>query len=411
MRHLPLAIATIGIILTGCNAGPPGDDAPAVRVSHVDGVTVVEHSPAALASVPQWRVGESLQSLGGLDADEDHDATAMRSAWLLDDGFIALNGRESRFRRFDSTGNLVAAFGRNGEGPDEFRALSVVRLPGDSLLIFDYVASTYRRLGPGLASVPGIVFRDQPSFDVGPFAVLPGGAVLGVATARDTSSAMDGPNFRQPTTLLRHDSGGSRWDSVFSYPGPLMYPVRGNEGGQDFPAHRFVTFGPSPLIRWWEEGIALATNDDWEIVVRDPHGTDVMRIRPTWPRRTVTSAMREGEIASDVAQLDQWQAPAAAKAPLLEVARSQRFTDSLAPYDRMLVGRDGRLWLRENVTAIDSSGTTWLAFGRDGSLVRRLLVPQGMLPLDVDQDRILIRRTDENDVGIIEIRRLKGDRP
>lgn len=398
------------LAILGCAGDPSGGASPAITVRTVDGVTTVTHAPAALDRVVTVRPGGLLQSIGGLEADEEHDATAMGSGWLLAEGFITLQGREATFRRYDSSGTVVARFGGRGEGPDEFLSLGIRRLTGDSLELLDRDRGTVRHIDGALVAQPGRRLAEMTSRDVSPLAMVDAG-LLAVRTDVDTSGAMSGPAFRLPVHLLLHREATNQWDTLLGYRGPLMYPERGNEGGEDYPAQRFVTFGPSPLIAIWRGRIAVVDNSDWTIAVHDPDGALRIRTLAAWPLRPVTPAMREAQVAADLANLARWNAPPQAKALWVTQAREQRFADSVAPYDRMMAARDGALWLRLNITPLDTLEQEWLGFGRDGQLVRRLVLPAPIRLLDIDRDRVLVRRTDNDGIGYIELRRLKGEGP
>ena len=93
-----------------------------------------------------------------------------------------------------------------------------------------------------------------------------------------------------------------------------------------------------------------------------------------------------------------------------QLAEQQRFADSVAPYDRVLNGRDGTLWLRITVTPIDTT-REWLGFSAEGRLERRITLPNGWGMLAVDRDRVLVRRTDADDIGYLDIRPLERITP
>lgn len=82
---------------------------------------------------------QSTLRLGSVDDDSTEIFVDVSQAILLPEGRIAVadNGMGS-VRVFDAEGRLLVSFGKKGDGPGEFRRLSVLsRYRGDSLLTVD----------------------------------------------------------------------------------------------------------------------------------------------------------------------------------------------------------------------------------------------------------------------------------
>ena len=150
-------LAVIGALACGGDA-----ERGAARVVTRDsaGVTIVEHAAGALANAPVWRPGAATVTIGGPEVSGELDATDLIRGWLLDDGFVAHNARESRFLLFDATGALVRGFGKRGEGPDEFFDAYALPLGGDSLLLIDQRRSEVRVLRGDLTTGPAVKYAE-----------------------------------------------------------------------------------------------------------------------------------------------------------------------------------------------------------------------------------------------------------
>lgn len=397
-------LVVVCIVITACGGGGGGSGAEVV-VRDSAGIAIVEHPAAAVEAVPIATLADAEMSIGGEDADEDHDATFLQRGYLFGDGVIGYNVRESRLIRYDESGAMVASYGRRGDGPDEFQAMIPIRTGGDSLMLVDIARSTWRVLRPDFSTSPSVSFGDGPSFQQQTFGVTPDGAMLAVYRSFDPSSReTSGPPRRHLRPIVRLAPGATEWDTVMTIRGELSYPTTFSEGGQTFPGERMVTMGAFPYYIVWGDVLVTVDNADRTIELRAFDGTLQRSIRFATPLRPLTQDIRDSALARDERQMAQFQAPEALKAQFLEQSRNQVFADSVAPYDRIMVSRDRRLWLRLNETPADST-TIWHGHDGDGRLAVRLELPRGWMLFDSDGDRMLVRRIDDLGLGYLEIRR------
>jgi hypothetical protein len=410
-RTLLAGLATALPLLAACGGGGSGGAAEGVVTRDSAGVAIVEHSEAAVNAVPVAMLGEATMSLGGEDATPEQDGTFYTRGWLLEDAVLALHNREATFRRFDAAGEVQASYGRRGQGPDEFQAVMPMRLGGDSLLLVEFTRSTARVLRSDLTAGAATAFGEGPAFEYQVFGAGPGGALVAIHRTMQPTTETSGPARRPPLHFVRRAAGATTWDTVVVTDGELAYPMMYNEGGHAFPMLRPVTFGAIPLQTVWGDRIVVVNNGDWTIQEYDFDGTPVRIVRFAMPLRASTQAMRDSIFARELRQMEQLrEVPQGLKDQFVEMSRSQQFADSIAPYDRVLVARDGELWLRVNEMPVDTT-TTWMRIGRDGRLAGRLSLPRGWMLLDADGDRALVRRTDELDLGYLEVRAISaGDR-
>ena len=408
---------TCAILLCSCG---PADNAPPEVVSAVDpidvtitdsaGVTIVTHDAEDVASVPRSRPGEIILTLGGSNADADHDASPIARAWFTAEGFLTFDPRAMMFRLFDTTGAVLGAFGGPGEPPGQFGQLLIAQAGPDSIGLVDIARGTWQVLRLDLNLGAPLRFIGGPQYWLRPFGLTAEGVLIGSTTGRINQGEFDGPSRRDPVWLMRHRRGSVIWDTLRSFQGELWYPVRGNEGGKDVPAVGFVEFGPFPISTMWQDKIALIENSERSITVIDPSSGRVERlIRMEGPLRPVTSAMRDSSTSAAGHALDQLELPPAAMERMRTNLDQRRFADSVAPYDRVITGRGGRLWLREYLTVTDKE-SNWLAFDSTGRLAERLILPTTSTLLASDGDRVLIKRVDpDNNLGYLELRRIAPD--
>lgn len=397
-----MAVTTI-VVVTACGGGDGGGAGDGVTTRDSAGVAIVEHSAAAVAAVPRAHLGEPTFAIGGEDAAPELDGTFYMRGWLLDDGVLALHSREYTFRKFDNAGTVTGSYGRRGEGPDEFRAMLPVRIAGDSLLLVELTRSTAKVLRGDLTTGPERTFGEGPSFQNQVFGAGPDGTLLALQFSMEMPTKRSGPADREPHVMVRWAPDGTGWDTVVVGEGELAEPAVFSEGGQEYPGRRTVRFGPSPLQAVWGDRLMVVNNGDWTLREYGFDGSLVREVRFALPFRLTTQEMKDSVAAREKRQMDAMQIPEALRSQMVAMITTTTYVDSIAPYDRVLVSRDGDFWIRQNEMPVDTA-TTWMRIGRDGRLMSTLALPRGWNLLDVEEGRALIRRTDDLDLGYLEVR-------
>ena len=111
--------------------------------------TTVEVSDSAGVSIIFTRIAEDAQTcevtgetlrIGAVDESRGTTLFSVNGAAFLGDGRIAvLNRGTSQVKVFSPTGDLVSEFGRQGQGPEEFKSLWSIHVRGaDTLVVGDY---------------------------------------------------------------------------------------------------------------------------------------------------------------------------------------------------------------------------------------------------------------------------------
>jgi hypothetical protein len=147
----------------GCDAA---GDGTAATTRDSAGVHIVESSAPAWSDADAWRVGpEPDLSVGstGAAAATSTPAAGTEAAYLFEgvlsafplgeDRIVVADRRTSELRFFDADGRHVITAGREGEGPGEFRFMSLVwPLADDTVVVGDFrglhlfdAAGVYRR--------------------------------------------------------------------------------------------------------------------------------------------------------------------------------------------------------------------------------------------------------------------------
>lgn len=189
--------------------------------------------------LPRLRVTE-LARIGGYDDREAYTFSSIPSGAVLSDGTVALTDRYSReIRVFDTAGRHLRSFGREGEGPGEFKYLRAIQaIPGDRLAAWDLEAKrlvSFRYDGTHISTKPismqdtGILWADLVGF------FPDGSAVLrhdpNVMALRNTPQGLR----REPTSFVRYSPSGNLLDTIAMHLGPekMLYHQDGNWGLED----------------------------------------------------------------------------------------------------------------------------------------------------------------------------------
>lgn len=171
---VPAIALAFGAVACDPSAGrDQRDDAPAqdpaVILRDSAGVQIVENLTSEWDSAAFWSVEPepefAIGGYGGHDpGDASHLVWAIRTAGLLSDGRVVMlspNG-ENKVLIFEPSGALSASFGRQGEGPGEFRypmdlQVPVVHRPVERVMWIgaDFVIGTDFRPELGVQSVKG----------------------------------------------------------------------------------------------------------------------------------------------------------------------------------------------------------------------------------------------------------------
>ena len=402
MCHSCLLGATLLLLACGQRDGATAQ-ATSITTRDSSGVTIVEHPRGALAAAPSFGLGKPIVTIGGASVDSLHDGTFLADAIFVDSSrFVAVDRRSWQMVLFDSTGKVLATYGRRGDGPGEFREYPSPHYAADgSPWTMNYPARVMR-FSPGLQLLTDLTLAVGGAADQLLRPVHPG-AVLAVSRAPIQPKSASEPVQRSAEYLVRIDTTGR--DTLATWQGMEWYPAAAKEGGNTFVAYDQLYFGKSIVVELWGDQLVIGTNDGWVLDVRDTTGTLRRRIELHEAAKPVTDAMRDSVRHAQRMRIDEWKAPAAAKAAPLAAIAALRFADSVAWYQEAIAASDGALWVAETVVPTDNA-RCYAVFDASGRLIRRVMMPARYRLLAADGDRVLVRRLDPDGIGYIDLVRL-----
>lgn len=390
---------TITVLILVCLAGcaTPDDQAPSATISDSAGVSVVRLTDGMIRAAPSLDLVEIVR-IGSLDGPPETQFFRLVSAQDTQDEIFLLDGGNAEVRVFSSDGTFLRSFGREGDGPGEFRRPDQIYLKGDTVIVVGQRLSLLDQDGVELGTGPGRKLEEDGYLA----RTIPAdGSWLGEWYTRKATNAPRGQPFRESVTVYRVDPRtAERTDSLFSY------ELAETRLAGEFGFHVSPFFQSQPTHAIGLDGhIYYTSGDRYQIdVVDGVSGQLVRRIVGDLVLQPVTSAMvadainaerdlykdappgSEMELFAKVVD-DRAALPVPATRPVLGLM--------FASYSGWLLVL--RLDLDEDPNRTGNP-STWDLFDPEGLLHGRLVLPPKTRVLRLTDDGILAVVRDELDV-------------
>lgn len=388
-RWGPLLVAAV---VSGCR-GDATDPVSGVVRSDSAGVEIVESSTPLLAGPPRT-LGPPQLRIGSAGADTEFfrisDAVSVR------DGFVVAESHQ--VRGFTLEGEPLWTFGREGDGPREFRRVTDLEMRGDSIAVVDGARRRVVVLAPDGTFVRG--FQLEAEFVQGDLSTLEGDAV--VALGSFPSVLLDDAPLglhRPPLPLLRMSWAGEVDDTLATVLGAASVRIQTEYGVMD----QRAMFGHTSHVVTRADRILIGDGTFLGFVEVRSDGTIARIVRaPRNPALTpelleAEWSVREGFLGSEATR---------------ELRETTPLPEQRPAFSAMLISAEGDVWLGEHrgeyTALVGSEPQTWQVFNRAGEWVGPVEVPARFRPLHVFGDRILGVFVDEVDVEHAEVRSLQG---
>ena len=259
----------------------------------------------------------------------------------------------SRIKAFRPDGTLAVEFGREGEGPGEFRSIQSIAWVGDRLLVLDFRNGRISELS---ASGEWLGSRPAPGGVSGPVAMMrfyPLSDTTVLQWSVDQTGRM--------VWLEQHPRVvGDSWPQVsLASPQPTNLVCRAADRGTYYfpiPFSGRVLRHPAGEARSY-----VAWSAVYRYAVLGSGGDTLRVVEREWPTIHVTDEQWASETADITAFREEW--PDASCEP-----RSISKPEVRAPLQNLLVDTEGRVWIE----AVGTSGAVWEVFDTLGNLVATL---------------------------------------
>lgn len=388
------AVPAAVLLLFGCGGeAPPA--AGGVVITDSAGVRIVRSEGPVWTSETAWRLSdEPAVVIGVIDGAPGDQLFDVVDAARLPDGRILVGNRgSSELKIYDARGGHLRTFGRDGEGPGEFRMLSSVHADGDSVFVWDQrdqrlsVFSAESGFVRSLSLTPAGE-GSLPRFD----ARFADGTILSRQQTFVSSEIEDASVQGSAATYMRYSAAGAPMDTIGTFRGSRSLLKFFDSGG----GLSVLTIPYEPATRITAAGNAVYEGDgeDYEIRRYRADGTLDRIVRRPFASRPVTSAMMRAHFDEEYGrfedQPDYFDS-------VREGYEAMPLAERLAAFDRLHVGADGVVWTR-NYPLPGETTHTWSVFDPEGVWLGEVGVPAMVTVYEVGPGFVLGRQLDELDV-------------
>ena len=328
------------------------------------GVRIVESDPSssdATCTISE----EPTIVIGDDETDERQWFSYIRGAARLSDGsIVAADRATAEVRIYDETGRHLRSMGRKGEGPGEFDdPFQLWVAAGDTLWVGDAMAPWRYNL----FSAEGDFVRQVNLKPLFPNASVMGGVLDNGYSVNSKTKHARRENFNNPDTLLVqvHDPSGQLVGTL------ARMPDRSSGIVKEVP-----DFGLFPLFQSFAladaagSTIALAHGLETEVRVLDDEFNLRTIIRWHEPAREVTGADVRAWREDYYRMRGQPASVGWDRYDDARVSDNRPVADLFPAIYHVMIGRDGRIWVRQYDRPREDRA--WLAFAPDGDFVCHL---------------------------------------
>lgn len=342
-----------------------------------------------------WLLGQTpTLSIGTLEGDTLYQFFGITGGVTLSDGRIAISDYGTRqIRLYGPEGTFLTSFGREGEGPGEFRTVQVMGTVGaDTLVVLDGRLRRTSRFHPEMGFLGQTVLPEEAGVAMHSNGMFGDGAIVfGGSINWDRGEETPTAGYERLTNPFCSVSLDGRGITDFGeFPGTEVVWTTGYVDGEESLAAAFVLFGKSPRTMARGDRMALGTRDRYEINIFDPSGnlTRILRVR-TSPV-VVTDAHLEALLEERLARI-----PDPDLAPQIRTGFwDTPHAETLPAFEALLLDSEGCLWV-EDTHIPGEALRTWTVFDEEGAPLTRLSLPVDNRVLDIGIDFVLARFEDE----------------
>lgn len=335
-----------------------------------------------VAAIPRMDIGGRAQSVADSGPESLRPVEFFRVAGVRHIGqgqWAVADDGSKRVRVFDSLGQLVRSFGRQGMGPGEFQNLWWLSTSNQSVItVYDALIGRLTSFSPvgEVLAVHSLAGHGLGSFM--PVHAFDDESVL-LRTSFDVAAPTERGTSREVGRVVTITPDGSVMRVLGDFPGDERV-VRAAAGG--------VTLGDPPfprklLVAATETCVWIGRSVQYEIECYDRAGRLRRLLRVARREPLVTDAMIRHY--RDVA-LARATGPGE-RAEWSTSTSDDVFPERLPPYDILLTGGDGSLWVRDSAHWPDTLAT-WNVFAETGQGIAHLRLPGRFVPTEIVGDTL-----------------------
>jgi len=378
----------IAIAVAGCGDGAPADR-PSAMVKDSAGIEITTSDPWTAEA--HCAIGDDpILSIGAREGDGPQIFFQVRHAARLSDGSVAVvDGSSREVRVFTGTGAHLVSMGGRGEGPGEFGSPWLLWvLPGDTLWVGDYLPWRFNVFSAGGEFVRSVTPEDFFLHTLIP----PGGVLDGGFSVNVTQATGGGGDFATPVNFLviAHGPDGAVLDTLATLPGKRLGSLQGFAG--------FIEpmFEASSLVAARSSTVAMTTAREPEVRILD--GAFRLRriIRWSDPDREVTGVHVQAAHEDYIARHGGPESPGWSAGHEAAISDSRPVAEFFPTASDLMIGRDGRLWLKRYTRPREEP--SWMAFQTGGDFYCHFRPGLQLTPLEFGADYLLALHRDDLEV-------------
>jgi hypothetical protein len=378
------------LLLAGCSEA--GSSAARTRVFDSAGITIVDNSDAHAPDIATWSVDSvPILRIGREDSSDAYRFDGVYDIARLSDSTIVVAEGSPSIRFFDKHGQFLHAVGRRGDGPGEYRVISMMRrIHGDSLLVWDFgnlrittltPGGDYQRSEHGLLSVAYFFARDA----------FADGALLGTAS-NGISSAPPGI-LHIKEAVVRFDPGSGAVDTLAQIPTSPSYVM----GGTHFNMTS-IPYSAGVLAIVAGQSAYVGSSAKFEIGRYDERGRLLRSVRLDRIPEPLGEDIRNAYITRALSRARADADRERLKAQFGEVP----FPEALPAVGALAVDVDSNLWVSSYATS-DSLPTQWTIFDPEGRLLAETVTPAHFRVSEIGSSDIIGVRADSLGIEQVQV--------
>lgn len=388
------------VLLLATTACSPPDRDPERRAwSERDsaGVMLVENR---MDEIPGdlWSVSpEPEVSIGGVDAPEPQQIFRVRGATRLPDGRLAVASAGTHdVRVYSPRGELLARFGAEGDGPEEFRSPALLGRHGaDTLVVFDADLARISRIHPDLGFLGSSpVSWEGNGFAVGRGLMDDGSILVGGGMSFSSSGGFTTGVIRPLSSYGWLGRGGDGSFVLGDFPAAGMF-AQANEQGM---MARSLPFSPTTSATRGPGGAWLGTAEEPVIRLFGMDGRIRRVVTLTGALRPITDADERAWADAEIAEAS---TPNEAR-QIRSLMEEMPFPSRYPSYRALATDAAGNLWV-EAYPAPGVETPEWTVLDPQGHAVTRVTTPPRTRVLEIGEGYLLGVTRDEMEVEALTL--------
>jgi len=401
------AVTISAMAMTGCGGPDDASSGAGSTVADSAGIRIVTSNGPRWTLETAWRLSDApVLTIGVVDGPTEEQLFGVADAAVLSDGRIVVaNSGTSELRIFDRAGTYVRSLGGEGEGPGEFRRITVMDVAaGDSMFVWDPRLRRLSVFSPENGFDRSLTFTPPSggSFPAYEGRFSDGSLLVRVPTLVEDDELIDGAVRDAPAVYLRYGTDGSPVDTLGAFRGARRMIKFLGADARDGIAVITVPFDPATRVAI--DGTSLYEGDGSSFELRRIGRTsaeraerveqidEIVRRVFTPPGLTPDLMTRdfEARFRRFAEQTDYYET-------IREAYGGMPVGETVAAFDRLRVSVDGELWVRAFPLPGEETHV-WSVFSADGEWLGEVETPASLEVYEVGAGFLLGKQLDELEV-------------